>query len=181
MKKIFSLLLTLVLVLFMYSSPVSAAYYGKFSSLLGKDYDMLFQTYFIFAQNNPNIVYRTSTDSNGYDEIYCFYYNNDIKTLETLTFNDEGMSVRYTVLQQFNDYNELINAVKKEDEFLHSIGTVIYDAQGTAHTSDWEYQYAYYAKDYGLLIAKQYTPRGEYKASLRFIDDKFDRIERSIY
>lgn len=164
MKKIFSLLLTLVLVLFMYSSPVSAAYYGKFSSLLGKD-----------------IVYRTSTDSNGYDEMYCFYYNNDIKTLETLTFNDEGMSVRYTVLQQFNDYNELINAVKKEDEFLHSIGTVIYDAQGTAHTSDWEYQYAYYAKDYGLLIAKQYTPRGEYKASLRFIDDKFDRIERSIY
>lgn len=64
---------------------------------------------------------------------------------------------------------------------MHSIGTVIYDAQGTAHTSDWEYQYAYYAKDYGLLIVKQYTPRGEYKASLRFIDDKFDRIERSIY
>lgn len=181
MKKIFSLLFTLVLVLFIYSSSVSAAYYGKFSSLLGKDYDMLFQTYFIFAQNNPNIVYKTSTDRNGYDEISCFYYNNDIGTLETLTFNDEGMSVRYTVLQKFNDYNELMDAVKKEDEFLHSIGTVHYDNQGTAGTSDWEYFYIYCVRNYSLFIIKRYTPRGEYKASLRFIDDKFDRIERSIY
>lgn len=182
MKKMFLLLSTFMFVLFMYSAPVSAAYYGQFSSLLGDDYKAIYWAHFIFEQNNdPSIKYKTGINSDGYDEIYCVYNNDGIKTAECLTFNDDGMAVSYSVLQKFNDYNKLINAVKEEDEFLHRIGVVIYDNQGGAGSSDWEYYYTYYVHDYSLLIIKKYTPRGEYKASLRFIDNKFDKIESGIY
>lgn len=183
MKKMFLLLSTFMFVLFMYSAPVSAAYYGQFSSLLGDDYKAIYWAHFIFEQNNdPNIGYKCSKDEKGNNMISCGYTNKDgIKTLETLVFNDDDMAVEYSVLLTFNDYNKLAEKVKEEDDFLHRIGTVYYDNQGGAGSSDWEYVYAYYVCNYNLLIDKKYTPRGEYKASLRFIDNKFDKIESGIY
>lgn len=183
MKKMFLLLPTFMFVLFMYSAPVSAAYYGQFSSLLGDDYKSIYWAHFIFEQNNdPNIGYKCAKDEKGNDMIACGYINKDgIKTLEALTFNDDGMAVEYSVLLTFNDYNELTEKVKEEDDFLHSVGEVHYKDFGLAWAADWEYVYTYCAKGYYLVITKKYTPRGEYKASLRFIDNKFDKIESGIY
>lgn len=176
MKKLFLSVLSFIFVFSTYLSPVNASYSGKMSFLLGEDYDDVKSNY----THDPNAQYFFKVDNKGYDYIACAYRDYDTSIFEILSFNDDRMSIRYTISKFFNNYDELVEDVKDNDRILHEKGNVEY-FNGVASVKTWEYLYVYRVKDYQVMFIKEYTPRGEYKASLDLIDRKFDRIQRGYY
>ena len=176
MKKLILSVLSFMFVFSTYLSPVNASYSGKMSFLLGEDYDDVKSNYI----HDPDAQYFFKVDDQGYDYIACVYRDYDTTILEMLSFNDEKMSIEYSISKTFNDYDELMEEVRDDDEILHEKGNVIY-YNGIASVKTWEFLYLYQIDGYTLNFIKKYTPRGEYKASLDLIDRKFDRIQRGYY
>ena len=176
MRKSILTVLSFMFIFSVYLSPVNAAHSGKMSFLLGEDYDYIKSNY----THDPEAQYFFKVDNKGYDYIACAYRDYDTTIFEILSFNDEKMSTEYSISKTFNDYNELMEEVKVDDAFFHEKGTVVY-YNGIASVKNWEFLYLYQIDGFTLNFIKEYTPRGEYKASLDLIDRKFDRIQRGYY
>lgn len=171
MKNIF--LLTIIFSLF---NSITFASYTSLETYLGEDKE--------YVQNNHLERYNLDwkIDKNGNDVVYYGYRDSfGILHVESLTFDDYEMGIRFLSLREFNDYNILKNVAAIEDYYLHNVGTVHYKSNGTAWASNWQYIYFYRIEGYNIYTGKAYTDRGAYKARSELIDKKFDRIRNGYY